>query len=150
MITGAALLLLLTTSLLSGCMSFSKVDEKEITNILILIAEGRHEELTEMSSKSFLLDGEILHGIVLTGSFWRGLSEARFSLSGVKIIRNEALTDADTGLFGKTADVKVFFSKYTAEHSVIIELDSREGRTFMVLSPETGGIRKITAWGGPY
>jgi len=135
---------------LSGCMSLSKAGDEEIADIIAMINEGRHGELTAMSSNPFLVDGELLHGKSLTGSFWTGLSDAGFSLIGAEVIRNQPLSGADIRLFGETAGVNAFFSRYVPDHSVIIEINSNEGRVLLVLSPAENLSRQITAWGGPY
>lgn len=135
---------------LSGCMSFNKAGEVEIADILALINEGRHEELTAISTTPFLLDSEILQGTALTGSFWSGLSTAEFTMTAPEIIRNAPSTDDDAGLFGENTEVNAFFSKYLAPNPIIIEIASNEGLCVLILTPDKNGRKKIAAWGGPY
>jgi hypothetical protein len=135
---------------MSGCMSIGKAGDDEIAGILDLINNGSNEQLTSMSSNPFLLDGEILHGASLSGSFWKELANAGFSLSDPEITGNEFLNSSDSNIFGDTADVKAFFNNYIPDYSLIIEINAEEGQIFMILSPSDTGKRVITAWGGPY
>lgn len=134
----------------TGCASLSLASDNDAMEITELINEGNSSELTKLSAESFLLDTEILHSSSLIGELWTGLADAGFKLANPVIIENRALKSSDTGLFGNTKDVEVFFARYLPENAKLFRIGSDNAEIVLILGPSEKGKNNIIAFGGPF
>lgn len=134
----------------SGCATISPAISADAEAITSLINEGNSVELSALSSESFLLDTEILHGRSLVSEFWNGLTQAGFKLENPVVIENRAPQAADSIFFGKGIDVEVFFTRYLPPQSTLFRIGSDDSEIVLILGPSEKGKSKILAFGGPF
>ena len=135
---------------LASCASIPYTpSEKKVDKLVALIDQGGVGAIKVLASTPFILDAEILLRQADVDAAWTNLKAAGFTL-GRPTIASIARIGADTyTTFGDSMDVRVFFKKYLDKNSVLVALDTSDGRYYLILNREIKGYPRIQGFKGP-
>lgn len=139
-----------TIVLAAGCATVPYMPgERKVEKLAALIDRGGVAGVQGLATAPFLLDGEILLRQADVDAAWTNLAAAKLSLASPKVVSISRIGGESSKAFGSTMDVRVFFKKYLDANSVLVALDSSEGRYYLILNREVSGYPRIQGFTGP-
>ncbi len=135
---------------LSSCTTMKAVPkERAIERFIDLYNTGDAARITEMTSISMLIDGEIVARNNDADFFWSSLVKAGFTLDGSESFTVEPVDSNSSLLFGDSMEVSAFFAKYVPETAVIVRVKGPGGNFILLLSGRKGRYPFIFGFTGP-
>ena len=86
-----------------------------------------------LTSRPFLLDGEIIMLERDTDMIWRNLYEAGFKFSNVKSTQSMPVRQGDYTIFADTMEVETYFEKYLSEDDSLVKIEAENGLYYLIL-----------------
>jgi len=123
--------------------------EKKVQKLVALIDKGGVGAVKGLSTAPFLLDGEILLRQADVDSAWTNLKAAGFKMGLPKLASTERIGPESYARFGSGMELRSFFKKYLDKNSVLVALDTAEGRYYLILNREVSGYPRIQGLKGP-
>lgn len=146
----ATLTAALAAVLAAGCATAPYMPaERKVDKLVALIDSGGVAGVKGLATAPFLLDGEILLRQADVDAAWSNFAAAKLSLGSPKLASISRIGNDSSAFFGTTIDVRVFFKKYLDKDSVLVALDSGQGRYYLILNREVSGYPRIQGFTGP-
>ncbi len=135
---------------LASCASVPYMPgEAKVQKTVALINSGGVPGIKGLSDAPFIFDAEILLLQAEVASLWDNLKATGFGIGKAKIVSISRIGDESYRLFSPTAEVRAFFKKYLNRDSVLVTLDTSEGRYLVILNREVKGYPRIQGFKGP-
>jgi hypothetical protein len=124
-------------------------NESKVMKTVAIINSGGVADVKGLSDAPFMFDGEILLLQAEVGSLWDNLKATGFTMGKAKVASIARIGDESYRLFSPAAESRAFFKKYLNRDSVLVTLDTPEGRYFLILNREVKGYPRIQGFKGP-
>ena len=137
-------------ALLASCASLPvAAPVRGAVAVVKALQSGNPDALMSVSSRPFVLDGEIISLADDIAFFWSGLAGAGLDLTISGLPWESGLADA-AAAFGTTMEVNSFFARYVPPAAAAIVVPTAAGELMLLLGhrrPADGGRRLPTVYG---